>query len=84
MFVGLGIFSENLFTTINYQDKKRERSNRLFQKSYNYYNFRIIKRVNINEVKQRTIFNIISEMGKKYIQHSCGHRQLYGCYEFAH
>lgn len=39
VFVGLGIFSENLFTTINYQDKKRERCNRIYQKSYNYYNF---------------------------------------------
>ena len=50
-----------------------------FKKSYNYYNFQIVKRVNINEDKQRIIFNIISEMRKKYIQHSCEHRQLYGC-----
>lgn len=28
-------FSENLFSTKNYQAKKRERGNRLFQKSYN-------------------------------------------------
>ena len=32
VFVGLGFFSENLFTIINYQDKKRERSNRIYQK----------------------------------------------------